>query len=68
MSDTPIDILRRISERKRAFREYEINELNELTKNLKSATTPSPAPASTRWGSCGSSTATVWSASRRVLR
>ena len=31
MSDTPIDILRRISERKRAYREYEINELNELS-------------------------------------
>ena len=29
MNDTPIDILRRISERKRAYREYEINELNE---------------------------------------
>ena len=40
MNDTPIDILRRISERKRAFREYEINELNELTKTLKSGSQP----------------------------
>jgi hypothetical protein len=39
MSDAPIEISRRLAERKKACRDYEINEFNEIT--------PLPEPLAT---------------------